>query len=81
MAGSLLNRTIRPSRYTGCTSGVPGSRPWVNSRFNALKAGDPANRMPSVRLAMSTSPPNGVSIMNEPRLNPNAYSLGRLIGG
>ena len=45
VAGSLANRTVRPSRNTGCTSGVPGSRPSVNSRFNGLKAGGPASRI------------------------------------
>ena len=70
-AGSLVNRTIRPSRYTGSTSRLPASRPSVNSRYSALKFGGPANRIPLVRLAMSAAPLNAVSAANEPRLSPN----------
>ena len=75
--GSVLNRTVRPPRYTGVTSGVPGSRPSTNSRYSVLKFGGPAKMAPAVRLRRSYSPLNAVSPPNDPRLSPTTTSAGR----
>ena len=65
-----MNRTVRPPRNTGSTSGLPGSRSSTNSRYSVLKLGGPAKMVPWVRLRRSCSPLNAVSPPNEPRLSP-----------
>src|SRR5215472_3034855 len=80
-ATSLANRTVRPSWYTGWTSGLPGSRLSLNSLNRVLKLGGPANSTPVVRLRMAFAPVNADSPPNTPRLSPATNSLGRCPGG
>ncbi len=80
-SGLSLNRTVRPSRKTGWTSGLPGSRPSVNSRNSELKFGGPAHSTPPVRFRRSNSPLKAASVENDPRLTPNTSSFGRAFAG